>query len=142
MNIKTFFLLAYVFAYVFSEYILGNSCTSKYIINGTKLIYDPYSDFNNAFNGPSSCASLRSTYNTACCYLKIKFKNKMANEKYTHTGCIEVTSSEWENVDNVVNRIKSNITSSDSNLEAKKVSIDCNSSYIKLAGLFIFALLL
>ena len=142
MHIKTFVLLAYVFAYCINAYSLGSSCSSKYILNNTRLIYDTYADYKTAFNEAASCASLRSAYDTGCCYLKVQFKNKVAGERYTHRGCIEITGSQWENVKGLVSTIKSNISSSDSNLDVKKVSIDCNSSYIKLAGLLIFALLL
>ena len=142
MHIKTFVLLAYVFAYCINAYSLGSSCSSKYILNNTRLIYDTYADYKTAFNEVASCASLRSAYDTGCCYLKVQFKNKIAGERYTHRGCIEITGSQWENVKGLVSTIKSNISSSDSNLDVKKVSIDCNSSYIKLAGLLIFALLL
>ena len=142
MHIKTFVLLAYVFAYCINAYSLGSSCSSKFILNNTRLIYDTYADYKTAFNEVASCASLRSAYDTGCCYLKVQFKNKIAGERYTHRGCIEITGSQWENVKGLVSTIKSNISSSDSNLDVKKVSIDCNSSYIKLAGLLVFALLL
>ena len=148
MQIKTFILLTYVFAYVLSTslypYQLGNNCSTKYILNGNTLKYDAYSDYEAAYHKIASCASLRSTYNTACCYLRVKFKNNVAGERYTHKGCIEITGNEWQNIKSVINSLEGNITSGVSGLELskRKVSIDCYSKYIKLAGLFIFALLL
>ena len=112
MHIKTFVLLAYVFAYCINAYSLGSSCSSKYILNNTRLIYDTYADYKTAFNEVASCASLRSAYDTGCCYLKVQFKNKIAGERYTHRGCIEITGSQWENVKGLVSTIKSNISSS------------------------------
>jgi S-adenosylmethionine/arginine decarboxylase-like enzyme len=146
MHYKTVIFFTYVFANILSatSYQLGSQCSSKYILSDSRLMYDSYADYKTAYHDVSSCASLRSNYNTACCYLKVKFKNSISEEKYTHKGCIEVNSSEWEDIKNVVRAFENNITSSDVNvtLSKKKVSIDCHSNYIKLAGLFIFALLL
>ncbi len=107
-------------------------------------MFDSYADYRTAYHDVSSCASLRSQYNTACCYVKVKFKNSISKEKYTHRGCIEISSSQWADIKGVVNDFENNITSSDVNvtLSKRKVSIDCHSNYIKFAGLFIFALLL
>ena len=146
MHYKTVIFFTYVFANILSatSYQLGSQCSSKYILNGDNLMYDSYADYRTTYHDVSSCASLRSTYNTACCYIKVKFKNSISKDKYTHRGCIEITSSEWEDSKNVVSAFENNITTTDANvtLSKKKVSIDCNSNYIKLAGLFIFALLL
>ena len=146
MHYKTVIFFTYVFANILSatSYQLGSQCSSKYILSGNRLMYDSYADYKTAYHDVSSCASLRSNYNTACCYLKVKFKNSISEEKYTHKGCIEVTSSQWEDIKNVVRAFENNITSSDVNvtLSKRKVSIDCHSNYIKFAGLFIFALLL
>lgn len=146
MHYKTVIFFTYVFANILSatSYQLGSQCSSKYILSDSRLMYDSYADYKTAYHDVSSCASLRSNYNTACCYLKVKFKNSISEEKYTHKGCIEVNSSEWEDIKNVVRAFENNITSSDVNvtLSKKKVSIDCHSNYIKFAGLFIFALLL
>ena len=146
MHYKTVIFFTYVFANILSasSYQLGSKCSSKYILNGDYLMYDSYADYRTAYHDVSSCASLISQYNTACCYVKVKFKNSISKEKYTHRGCIEISSSQWTNIKGVVSDFENNITSSDVNvtLSKRKVSIDCHSNYIKFAGLFIFALLL
>ena len=56
------------------DYQLGRQCNTKRILDDNRrLIYDAYSDHKSAFNGISSCASLRSDQKNACCYIKVKF---------------------------------------------------------------------
>ena len=143
---KTFILVAFVLTNVLyqSSYILGSNCTDKRILDGNRLIYSSYEDHKSAYNHISSCTSLKSRQDYACCYIKIKFRNSVSDKKYTHRGCIEISGNEWADIDGPISSIKNNLTSSDVNvtLDKKKVSIDCNSNYLKIAGLLIFALLL
>ena len=142
MQMKTLIVIACALTYVLSA--LGGSCSDKEILNGNVLKYSSYEDSQVAYNHASSCSSLRSDFNHACCYLKVKFKNSVADKKYTHRGCIQVSLTEWQNIDDLIDSLENNITSSDRNvtIEKRDVHIDCNSNYIKLAGLLIFALLL
>ena len=133
------FLILYV-----SAYQLGGQCSDKYILENGKLKYDIYEDHKEAFNGIASCVSLRSTIDTACCYLKVKFKNEAADKKYTHRGCVELYGEEWNNIKSVINAFESNITE-DGNGEkitVKDVDIDCHSNLIKITGLILLAFLL
>ena len=129
MQMKTLIVIGWALIFVLSKE--GGDCDEKAILDRNKLIYTSYGD-------------TKIAYNHACCYLKVKFKNSISDKKYTHRGCIQVSLSEWQNIDDLIDRLENNITSPDRNvtLEKKDVHIDCNSNYIKLAGLLIFALLL
>ena len=87
-NKIVFFLsiVSFLILYVSPAYQLGGQCSDKYILENGKLKYDVYEDHKEAFNGIASCVSLRSTIDTACCYIKVKFKNEAADQKYTHRG--------------------------------------------------------
>ena len=149
MQMKTFIALVCFLTYVLSStaYTYGSDCKSKSILdgrNGRTLIYSPYEDYTSAYNDYSSCTSLKSGDNHACCYLYVNFKNEVNGNKYTHKGCVEVSGSEWGDIKKTIENFKNNITTNYKNttVNVKKVKIDCDSNYIKLAGLLIFALLL
>jgi len=132
------FLILYV-----SAYQLGGQCSDKYILENGKLKYDIYEDHKEAFNGIASCVSLRSTIDTACCYLKVKFKNEAADKKYTHRGCVELYGGEWNGIKDVINNFENNITAaSGEGISIKDVDIDCHSNLIKITGLILLAFLL
>ena len=133
------FLILYV-----SAYQLGGQCSDKYILENGKLKYDIYEDHKEAFNGIASCVSLRSTIDTACCYIKVKFKNEAADKKYTHRGCVELYGEEWNGIKNVISAFESNITAAKSGeqITVKDVDIDCHSNLIKITGLILLAFLL
>ena len=125
------------------DYQLGRDCSTKAILDGnSQLIYNGYADHKSAFNGISSCASLRSSSNTACCYKKVKFKNAQAGNKYTQRGCIEVKGEEWNNIKDLINNLEANITHPNITAEKQDVDIDCHSTLIKLTGLVLLAFLL
>ena len=124
-------------------YQLGGLCSDKFILDEGELKYDIYEDHREAFNGIASCVSLRSTIDTACCYLKVKFKNEPADKKSTQRGCIEVYGEEWMGIKDVINNFKNNITAkSGESISVKNVDIDCHSNLIKITGLILLAFLL
>ena len=144
-NKIVFFLsiVSFLILYVSPAYQLGGQCSDKYILENGKLKYDVYGDHKEAFNGIASCVSLRSTIDTACCYIKVKFKNEAADKKYTHRGCVELYGEEWNNIKSVINAFESNITaSSGEQISIKDVDIDCHSNLIKITGLILLAFLL
>lgn len=144
-NKIVFFLsiVSFLILYVSPAYQLGGLCSDKYILENGKLKYDIYEDHKEAFNGIASCVSLRSTLNTVCCYLKVKFKNEAADKKYTHRGCVELYVEEWSDIKSVINAFESNITaSSGEQISIKDVDIDCHSNLIKITGLILLAFLL
>ena len=146
MKNKILFFISLVltlFVTVKSEYTLGNVCNTKRILDGnSRLIYDGYADHKSAFNGIGSCISLHSNDNTACCYIKVKYKNKEADKKFTHRGCIEITADEWQDIKNVIKGLEGNITHQNITVEKQDVEIDCHSKLIKLTGLILLAFLL
>ena len=144
-NKIVFFLsiVSFLILYVSPAYQLGGQCSDKYILENGKLKYDIYEDHKEAFNGIASCVSLRSTIDTACCYIKVKFKNEAADKKYTHRGCVELYGEEWNGIKDVINAFESNITAaSGEGISIKDVDIDCHSNLIKITGLILLAFLL
>ena len=145
-NKIVFFLsiVSFLILYVSPAYQLGGNCKDKYILDEySRLTHDVYEDHKEAFNGIASCVSLRSTIDTACCYLKVKFKNEAADKKYTHRGCVELYGGEWNGIKEVINAFESNITAaSGEQISIKDVDIDCHSNLIKITGLILLAFLL
>ena len=144
-NKIVFFLsiVSFLILYVSPAYQLGGQCSDKYILENGKLKYDVYGDHKEAFNGIASCVSLRSTIDTACCYIKVKFKNEAADKKYTHRGCVELYGEEWNGIKDVINNFENNITAASGEpIKIKDVDIDCHSNLIKITGLILLAFLL
>ena len=144
-NKIVFFLsiVSFLILYISPAYQLGGLCSDKFILEDGKLKYDIYEDHKEAFNGIASCVSLRSTIDTACCYLKVKFKNEAADKKYTHRGCVELYGGEWNGIKDVINNFENNITAaSGEGISIKDVDIDCHSNLIKITGLILLAFLL
>ena len=124
-----------------NSYTLGNTCSNKTILTSSgSLYYDDISDHKEAFNKISSCATLRSNYNTTCCYIKVKFRNRAADKKFTHRGCIQVTRTEWGNIDSFIANTRNHINTT--NIDKVDVDVDCNSKFIKLTALVLLAFLL
>ena len=124
-----------------NSYTLGNTCNNKTILTSSgSLYYDDILDHKEAFNKISSCASLRSSQNTSCCYIKVKFRNRAADKKYTHRGCIEVSGTEWSDIDSFIANTRNRINTT--NIDKVDVDVDCNSKFIKLTALVLLAFLL
>ena len=131
-----------LFVKVDLEYSVGAYCSTKYILNGNTLMYDGYYDHKEAYNGIASCASLRSDENTACCYIKVKFKNQQAGKKYTHRGCVQITGWQWQKIEDVIKDYEGSISHPNITVEKQDVEIDCHSRLLKLTGLVLLAFLL
>ena len=60
------------------------SCDDKAILEKNfELRYSADNDYTGAYNKVSSCATLSTTNSdTACCYIKLKFKNEIYDEKF------------------------------------------------------------
>ena len=118
-------------------------CEVKQVIyNNYVLRESSYADYKFAYHGVPSCASLTSDDDTGCCYIKVKFKNEIADEKYTHRGCIQLTFEEWSKIDETIQKLETNIAKNNLNVTKVDVDIDCNSKFIKLTGLILLAFLL
>ena len=160
MSTKTFILLTFLLVNI--SYELGNSCSSKKIVqdeyNGYSLVaeeesgYLLQSDFKKAFNKYSSCGTLNTddNFSTICCYMKVKYKLDAAKTHYTSKGCVEVSFSDLQSGDSfgsmkrgyedgIKNFYANNANSTVSDVD---VDIDCNSKFIKLTALAFLMFLL
>jgi hypothetical protein len=145
MQTRILFLFSMLIFGVFSVEI-GGLCSDKAILDDYEL-QNLNVDKKLAFNKIASCASLRTGEdNSACCYIKVKFRNKVADKKFTHRGCTIIRKNEWNNMDDTFDNYEGNITNFYANsatpIDKVDVDIDCGSNYLKLAGLLLLALLL
>ena len=142
----------FIFALIASTLIafIYSSCGDKEILNTDyTLKYSSVKDYKLAYNDAASCATF-STGNdyTTCCYIKLKFKNLMNEEKYTHTGCYELNLTTLlddanPDVDDLIDNLEGAFDTANKNsLESKNIEIDCGSKYIHLASLALLILLL
>ena len=125
------------------------TCKDKSILNSTYHLEAIDGDVEKAYNEVASCATLKTENDEAgCCYLKVKIKNTVYDETYTLKGCHEVSIEQYINedldFDDIVDSLEGNITSanSKSNIEVKKVNLDCSSKFIQFVGLSLLLLLL
>lgn len=126
------------------------SCSDKAILDEKfALTKSLDADYTEAYNKVSSCATL-STTNTSdvCCYIKLKFKNTLYDEKFTHKGCIEVSLADYllegADFDKLISDVETLINAKNDkrNITVDKLSIDCSSKFIQLAGISLLLLLL
>ena len=125
------------------------TCKDKSILNSTYHLEATDGDVEKAYNEVASCATLKTENDEAgCCYLKVKIKNTVYDETYTLKGCHEVSIEQYINedldFDDIIDSLEQNITSanSKSNIEVKKVNLDCSSKFIQFVGLSLLLLLL
>ena len=125
------------------------TCKDKSILNSTYHLEATDGDVEKAYNEVASCATLKTENDEAgCCYLKVKIKNTVYDETYTLKGCHEVSIEQYIDedldFDDIVDSLEGNITSanSKSNIEVKKVNLDCSSKFIQFVGLSLLLLLL
>ena len=134
------FLLLTLFGCVI---LLGGECKDKAILNGNSFLYDTYEDHKSAYHGAASCISLLSDEdNSLCCYMKIKFRNRSADKKFTHRGCIAMLGTDAQNMDTYIDQYEENIKTANENIDKVDINIDCNSKFMKITGLVLLAFLL
>ena len=133
------FLALIIYAYA---YDLGRDCSTKALLNGYELSYSTYANTKRAYNGVASCESLKTADNHECCYMKIKFKNTVADEKFTHRGCIEISGEDYSQIKTYRNNLEDTLIQYTPNISKVDIDIDCNSKIIKLTGLIFLAFLL
>ena len=122
---------------------LGGQCEDKKILEGTNFLYDTYEDHKSAYNEASSCISLHTEDDDSfCCYLKIKFRNRAADKKFTHKGCTKMFGSNAASISDYINGFENSIEQANENIDKVDIDIDCNSKFIKITGLVFLALLL
>ena len=115
------------------------SCDDKAIVDKNfVLTKELNADHTEAYNKASSCATLSTTStSTACCYIKLKFKNEIYDEKFTHKGCIEVSLADYlledTDFDKLIDDVEKSINdyNANKNITVDKLSIDCSSKFIQ-----------
>jgi len=134
------FLLLTLFGCVI---LLGGECESKAILEDYEFLSDTYADIKSAYHGIASCISLHNDdENSLCCYLKIKFRNKQVDKKYTHRGCIPMLAKDVEDLDNFIDNYEAEMEKRNENIDKVDIDIDCNSKFMKITGLVLLAFLL
>ena len=123
------------------------SCSEKTLFSSSYKLADTTTDRTLAYNEAASCATLKpdsTTSGVMCCYIKVKFKNKDMDEKFTQKGCME-----FDVTDAIINdkfdEFKDNVEGyiqDQSDVEVKKLSIDCSSKFLHLAGIALIFFLL
>ena len=143
-----FFLVALLTIPFCTSYLY--TCADKSIFNTTKNKLELVAtdgDVDKAYNEVASCATLHTENDEAgCCYIKVKIKNTLYDETYTLKGCHEVSIEDYINddldFDNIVEQLESHIKGNNTNVEIKKVNLDCSSKYIQFVGISLLFLLL
>ena len=124
----------------------SHMCNDKRIVDDNNHLTNSFtSDVTKAFNGAASCSSLLTEDDDEyiCCYAKIKFKNEILDETFTHKGCGEVSvlalkdEEAFSNFTDTIEEI-SYVIKTDSNNETysivyKSIDIDCSSKFLKYA---------
>ena len=153
MKVNYIFLLVTLLAIPFcaSQY---TTCKEKGLFsdsNQTVLISND-GDVNKAYNGIGSCATLTTDNDDGfCCYMKLKIKNNLYDEKYTQKGCYELRISDYLDLEDgyefgdLIKDIEAAINEKNKNIhvqDADIVSLDCSSKFIQLLGISLLFLLL
>ena len=123
------------------------SCSEKTLFSSSYKLADITTDRTLAYNEAASCATLKpdsTSLGMMCCYIKVKFKNKDMDEKFTQKGCMEFDVTDAiinDKFDDFKDSIKQYIEDQ-SVVEVKKLSIDCSSKFLHLAGIALIFFLL
>ena len=154
MDFKSLLLIAFLISFIVAqpyEYWEDKAILKE---SGYDLADTYYTDKNIAFNDVASCASLKPKAGDdyVCCYLKIKFKNELLDEKFTHKGCCAISTDTFldeDKFDALFETLEDHEftnpdagTSEDNLIIYKSVSLDCSSKFIQLAGLALLFLFL
>ena len=125
-----------------------HKCSDKELLDSNyHLVNSAVSDVTLAYNEVGSCISLEADEKDSqiCCYMKIKFKNELLDERFTHKGCHSVSTSylleeATSDIDDYIEDLEENrdyyyATDEDGDnyqIVYKSVSIDCNSKYLAI----------
>lgn len=165
MRANTFLIVVALLAVPFCLNL--NQCKEKAILDeievpvgqSYKLKETDY-DRTYAYNDVASCQSLvsegDSAFGSMCCYIKLKFKNELLDEKFTQKGCFEFNLTRYatesddrfnfgDYIDEVKESIEAKVYEYEGktfNVEVKSLDIDCSSKYLHLVGLALILFLL
>ena len=123
------------------------SCSEKTLFSSSYKLADTTTDRTLAYNEAASCATLKPDSTSSgmmCCYIKVKFKNTVLEEKFTQKGCMEFDATDAiinGNFDEFKESVEGYIQDQNG-VEVKKLSIDCSSKFLHLAGIALIFFLL
>ena len=124
------------------------SCSEKTLFSSSYKLADITTDRTLAYNEAASCATLKpdsTSQGMMCCYIKVKFKNTNLDEKFTQKGCMEIDITDAiinDGFDEFKDSVETGIGNVNPNIEVKKLSIDCSSKFLHLAGIALIFFLL
>ena len=127
---------------------VGGMCEEKYILTPSNTLhFEPIGDGKLVFNKAASCVSLKTGDDySACCYAKLKLTNDYYDEKFTHEGCVRVSGDDLigREIKDYIKELEGKVTDNYKlyNVTKTKISIDCNSNYLKYSALLLLAFLL
>ena len=154
------------------EYIFSQMCNGKRVLDNrvwdenrkiwTYRLNDMtkfYTDVHNAYHHDSSCSTLLPSAsdenNDMCCYIKLKYRNLISDEKYTHYGCIEQNSTliQDDGIDEVINGLEEGFQVGMNNelnkgptavdyVDKVDIHIDCSSKFLKFIAIALLSFLL
>ena len=142
-KIELFLLLALTLISSVNLIVLGGQCEDKAILDGNNFLYDTYEDQKSAYHEAASCISLHTDEDDSfCCYMKVKFRNRAADKKFTHKGCVSMLGKDVFEIKDYIKAYENNINQANENIDKVDMDIDCNSKFIKITGLVLLAFLL
>ena len=124
-----------------------HTCSSKQIIGSDgKLSNSANGDLTLAYNEVGSCISLKTdSDDKVCCYIKIKFKNELLDERFTHKGCQAVETKYLledadPDIDDYIDTLDIDYDYVDDpddpedpyQIEYKSIDIDCYSKFLTI----------
>ena len=132
------------------------SCMDKSIIEDECKLVATNGDVNLAYNEVGSCATLQTLEGDDdddgeddlhfCCYAKLKIKNKQLEQKFTLKGCLEIPLEKLVDPDlkfkDFKKEIEGYIERNNTDIEVKKLDIDCGAGFLHIVGISLLFFLL
>ena len=155
MHAKSLFLVVTLLL-IQSCYSQLYSCMDKSIIGDECQLVAKNGDVNLAYNEVGSCATLQTLEGDDdddgeddlhfCCYAKLKIKNKQLDQKFTLKGCLEIPLEKLVDPDlefkDFKKEIEGYIEGNNTDIEVKKLDIDCGAGFLHIVGISLLFFLL
>ena len=155
MHAKSLFLVVTLLL-IQSCYSQLYSCMDKSIIEDECKLVATNGDVNLAYNEVGSCATLQTLEGDDdddgeddlhfCCYAKLKIKNKQLDQKFTLKGCLEIPLEKLVDPDlefkDFKKEIEGYIEGNNTDIEVKKLDIDCSAGFLHIVGISLLFFLL
>ena len=155
MHAKSLFLVVTLLL-IQSCYSQLYSCMDKSIIGDECQLVAKNGDVNLAYNEVGSCATLQTLDDDDdddgeddlhfCCYAKLKIKNKQLDQKFTLKGCLEIPLEKLVDpglkFKDFKKEIEGYIEGNNTDIEVKKLDIDCGAGFLHIVGISLLFFLL